>query len=48
MSQIGSLAPALAWNPYKLWLIMRLGFMPVSHEPLSLGSNPRVGLGSVI
>ena len=48
MSQIGDLAEAPVWNPYRSGLIMRLGFMPVTHEPLSLGSSSRVGLGSVI
>ena len=26
---------------------MRLAFIPVTHEPLCLGSSPRVGLGGV-
>ena len=47
-SQIGGLVAALVWNPYGPWLIMRFGLMSVTHESLSLGSSPRVGLGSVI
>ena len=47
-SQIGGLAAALFLESLRPWLINGLGFMPVTHRPLSPGSSLRVGLDIVI